>query len=115
MLIIKCLLMFIYIIMHFPKPILYCRLQLAAMLCMWMTFSEWKIPKNKAQIITKLLLNFFDYWVGLSTIGTFITAIFYQCHRSRSTSLNMIGPLLTGKISFTISVFMPNFSYLLLF
>ena len=35
-----------------------------------------KIAKNEAKLVSKTLLYVFEYRIGLSTIGTFIIAIF---------------------------------------
>src|SRR5919197_3470167 len=81
--------------MHLPKLILGCRRFscFSCMLSMRMNLSNWKIAKYKSQLITKNLLNLFDYRIGLPTIRTLIISIFHDMYRGFLTYFERLNQL----------------------
>src|SRR5919197_4164419 len=90
--VIKLSLMLVQAVVHFPKFIL-CSGALCSFCCMLgvrMHLCNGKIAKYETEFSSKTLLYVFDYRISLSTIGTFIIAIFNQSHRRCIRPLNVI-------------------------
>jgi len=82
--ILESILIFKKQIMHSPEISLVscCLRGLCGMLGVRMDVRQRKIAKSKTQIITELLLNRFNDWMGLPAGRTFVVTIFQQRDRS---------------------------------
>src|ERR1700680_3591957 len=59
-------------------------------LCVWMYFSKREVSKDKPQLFSQPLLKRFDDRVYMSTVRTFVVAIFDQSNRGVGGTLRVV-------------------------
>jgi len=98
--------------MHFPETSLgsRCLCGFGGMLGMRMHGRQRKIAKRKTQIVTELLLNRFNDWMGFPAGRTLVITVFQQRDRSTDWTLDVVSVVVRQRKFWSCNHFASLFS-----